>query len=214
MRSPARAPRPETPWTQQCIPAWQPLLTPRHIIIIFVVLGVVFLPIGVGLTISSNNVKEYTARYDDVCGDTQWNATNTCSVSITITEDLSPPIMVYYRLTNFHQNQRLYVKSRSGGPAAARRTRGHVRGSRAPCAPLCSRRPAGGTRGSGPQFLQGVHQRQERQDPVPLRPHRALNVQRLPTPRGARPQAPDNADAQTRSPLTTAPMATAPLRPL
>jgi hypothetical protein len=129
----------ESPWSQQSIPAWQPLLTARHIIIFFAVVGAVFIPVGVALLVSSNGVrlhstqrqgcgaafdganqvKEVTQRYDDACG----NQT-VCFVDVAITDDMSSPIMVYYELTNFHQNQRLYVKSRSGtAPRRTARTR-------------------------------------------------------------------------------------------
>jgi hypothetical protein len=34
-----------------------------------------------------------------------------CSVRFTIPADITPPVMLYYRLTNFFQNHRRYVKS-------------------------------------------------------------------------------------------------------
>lgn len=37
--------------------------------------------------------------------------TNVCILSITIPNDIKPPILFYYRLTNFYQNHRRYVKS-------------------------------------------------------------------------------------------------------
>ena len=35
-----------------------------------------------------------------------------CQVRIAIEEDIQPPVYFYYKLTNFYQNHRLYVKSR------------------------------------------------------------------------------------------------------
>ena len=40
------------------------------------------------------------------------NATRSC-FAVTISESLRPPVFVYYKLTNFYQNHRRYVKSRS-----------------------------------------------------------------------------------------------------
>lgn len=37
--------------------------------------------------------------------------TNVCILSINIPNDIKPPILFYYRLTNFYQNHRRYVKS-------------------------------------------------------------------------------------------------------
>ncbi|KAH0548173.1 hypothetical protein GP486_008106, partial [Trichoglossum hirsutum] len=37
--------------------------------------------------------------------------TTLCSITFTLPEDLKPPILLYYRLTNFYQNHRRYVKS-------------------------------------------------------------------------------------------------------
>jgi LEM3 (ligand-effect modulator 3) family / CDC50 family len=34
-----------------------------------------------------------------------------CQIRFTLPTDFAPPVMLYYRLTNFHQNHRRYVKS-------------------------------------------------------------------------------------------------------
>ncbi|KAL9014552.1 MAG: hypothetical protein Q9173_000807 [Seirophora scorigena] len=58
-------------------------------------------------------------------GVAQWKRTNTthtygnftvqdqpmCSIQLTIPHELHPPVFLYYRLTNFYQNHRRYVKS-------------------------------------------------------------------------------------------------------
>ena len=55
-------------------------------------------------------VVEIRARYDHICKDA--NKLN-CTVNINIDEDMSAPIYMYYELTNYYQNHRRYVKSRS-----------------------------------------------------------------------------------------------------
>lgn len=37
--------------------------------------------------------------------------TNTCYLQFNVPDDLKPPVLLYYRLTNFYQNHRRYVKS-------------------------------------------------------------------------------------------------------
>lgn len=37
--------------------------------------------------------------------------TNVCTIAFDIENDLHPPVLLYYRLTNFYQNHRRYVKS-------------------------------------------------------------------------------------------------------
>lgn len=51
-------------------------------------------------------VEDYTYEPQGVT-----NATNVCILSIDIPNDIQPPILFYYRLTNFYQNHRRYVKS-------------------------------------------------------------------------------------------------------
>lgn len=41
----------------------------------------------------------------------QQNNTNVCTLQFTLPNDIGPPVYLYYRLTNFYQNHRRYVKS-------------------------------------------------------------------------------------------------------
>lgn len=41
---------------QQKLPAWQPIMTPLKVVAIFVMIGVAFVPTGVTLLRTSNNV--------------------------------------------------------------------------------------------------------------------------------------------------------------
>lgn len=46
----------DTPFKQQRMTAWQPVLTPIKVILIFFVIGIVFIPVGVTLLDESNAV--------------------------------------------------------------------------------------------------------------------------------------------------------------
>jgi hypothetical protein len=61
---------------------------------------------------------ELRITYDDyhavnpICGINEtYNANRTCDLRFVVPEDLKPPILVYYELTNFHQNHRTYQES-------------------------------------------------------------------------------------------------------
>ena len=41
------------------------------------------------------------------------NDLNPCNVTLTVTERMRAPVYMYYKLTNYYQNHRRYVKSRS-----------------------------------------------------------------------------------------------------
>jgi len=107
--------RPEdSAFKQQRLKAWQPLLTPFWVITTFFAIGILFLILGSIIVKYSKDVVEIDTQYDNLCGPTLWNSNSTnCSISINITSDMTSPIFVYYKLTNFYQNHRRYVKSRS-----------------------------------------------------------------------------------------------------
>jgi hypothetical protein len=46
----------DTPFKQQRMTAWQPILTPIKVIAIFIVIGIIFVPVGVSLLESSKEV--------------------------------------------------------------------------------------------------------------------------------------------------------------
>lgn len=117
-------------FTQQELPACRPLLTPKLVIAVFFLLGLVFIPIGAIILVASASVVEQTYRYDDeqLCTgvahsgspdqrEEKLMAMNgeglTCTVDLTIDADMKPPIYFYYELHNYYQNHRRYVKSRS-----------------------------------------------------------------------------------------------------
>ena len=100
----------DTDFQQQRLRAWQPALTPRWVVTVFVVLGVLFIPIGGALLYAAGTVHEDSVRYDTLCAH---NSTLPCLVNLTLSHDLQLPVYVYYRLDNFYQNHRRYVSSYS-----------------------------------------------------------------------------------------------------
>ncbi|CAA9963888.1 hypothetical protein P3342_009739 [Pyrenophora teres f. teres] len=151
---------PNTAFRQQRLKAWQPILTPKTVLPLFFIVGVIFAPIGGLLLYASAQVQEISIDYTN-CNTTapqarldydpsqgndlepipasrvsakfsqsmktapQWGwareqynfssgvtqDTSVCILSIDIPNDIKPPILFYYRLTNFYQNHRRYVKS-------------------------------------------------------------------------------------------------------
>uniref|UniRef100_A0A8D3A6L2 Cell cycle control protein n=1 Tax=Scophthalmus maximus TaxID=52904 RepID=A0A8D3A6L2_SCOMX len=89
----AKSKKPDnTAFKQQRLPAWQPILTAGTVLPAFFVIGLIFIPIGIGLFVTSNNIREF-------------------EVTATPTRDTSN-VFMYYGLSNFYQNHRRYVKSR------------------------------------------------------------------------------------------------------
>jgi len=81
------------------------------VIITFILIGVVFIPVGVALLVASNQVVQVESLAYEKCPAGQ----SSCPI-VTINFqnlDMKPPIYMYYKLENFYQNHRRYVKSRS-----------------------------------------------------------------------------------------------------
>lgn len=51
-----------TAFKQQRLPAWQPILTAGTVLPAFFVIGLIFIPIGIGLYVTSNNIKEFEVQ--------------------------------------------------------------------------------------------------------------------------------------------------------
>ena len=125
----------DTPFSQQKLPAWQPILTAGTVLPAFFVIGIAFVAIGVGLLYFTNNIKEKEVPYTDCVNVLEADKNKTCheileppnspsitgkdlkgkckcEVKIELEEDWNKNIYLYYGLTNFYQNHRRYVKSR------------------------------------------------------------------------------------------------------
>ncbi|KAJ4841253.1 ALA-interacting subunit 3 [Turnera subulata] len=110
-------------FTQQELPACKPILTPRWVISAFMLVSIIFIPIGVASLFASRDVVEIIDRYETDCIPPQSRSdkvryiqtpgNKTCTRNLTVQKHMKQPIYVYYQLDNFYQNHRRYVKSRS-----------------------------------------------------------------------------------------------------
>ncbi|KAJ3275238.1 hypothetical protein HDV01_000965 [Terramyces sp. JEL0728] len=125
---PNESKKPEnTSFKQQRLKSWQPLLTPKSVIPAFFIIGLIFIPIGAVLYIASDNVHQTVFDYTNCNkanasfttptennGIHKWkfnSSTNECTIQFQVTKTINAPVYLYYRLTNFYQNNRKYVKS-------------------------------------------------------------------------------------------------------
>ncbi|KAL4711901.1 hypothetical protein ACJJTC_006070 [Scirpophaga incertulas] len=113
----------ESAFKQQRLPAWQPILTAGTVLPTFFVIGIAFIPVGIGLLYFSDEVKEnvtdytYCMKEDEniTCAEyikQNFMASCTCRINIELTEDFKGDVYFYYGLNNYYQNHRRYVKSR------------------------------------------------------------------------------------------------------
>ncbi|KDN61120.1 putative LEM3 family/CDC50 family protein [Colletotrichum sublineola] len=138
-----------TAFRQQRLKAWQPILTPKTVLPLFFIIGIIFAPIGGLLLYASAKVKEIRIDYTNCLteatenldamdskyistafkSDAQtknalWAVTDIevedgpitypakqCRIQFSIPEEMGPPVLFYYHLTNFYQNHRRYVAS-------------------------------------------------------------------------------------------------------
>lgn len=157
---------------QQRLRAWQPILTPRWVILSFILVGVIFVPIGLILNNESDQVVELSTKYDAGNGDGPCaipsdysgvpdvelsdggrlasngevsflsGGSKDCTITLTVKEKMEAPVFVYYELENFFQNHRRYVKSRSDAQLSGGTVESE--GSLADCDPLITSKPPHG----------------------------------------------------------------------
>ena len=95
-----------TAFKQQKLWAIKPSSTPYSAAAIFFTLSILFIAFGFPLYILSDNIQEISIRYDNCTA-------STCQLSINIPKTIPGPVFLYYELTNFYQNYRTYVRSKS-----------------------------------------------------------------------------------------------------
>ncbi|XP_032526839.2 cell cycle control protein 50A isoform X2 [Danaus plexippus] len=113
----------ESAFKQQRLPAWQPILTAGTVLPTFFVIGIAFIPVGIGLLYFSDEVKEHVIDYtyclkeDENITCAEFIRQNNmdpcaCQIPFNLTEDFKGDVYFYYGLSNYYQNHRRYVKSR------------------------------------------------------------------------------------------------------
>jgi hypothetical protein len=122
---PTKRPK-DTNFKQQKLPAWQPIMTAGTVLPLLFAIGIAFIPLGVGLLLTSNNVLEVIIDYTDetckpansvysTCLDFLKNNTGKscqCNIHFQLNDNFMGDVYMYYSLNNFYQNHRRYVKSR------------------------------------------------------------------------------------------------------
>jgi len=125
---------------QQTLPAWRPILTPKAVLPMFVVIGLIFIGIGSWLVVENNGVQEIDLDYtsceqmasgapaDELgtpCSALLGNFTDgyidhakpdhrcQCEKKFAISGFAGEATYLYYGLDGYYQNHRRYVDSRS-----------------------------------------------------------------------------------------------------
>lgn len=109
---------------QQNLPACKPTLTPGLVITTFLLIGVVFIPVGIICLHASDSVVEVVDRYDIECIPELYRSnkvayikdssiSKNCTRTMRVHSPMKAPIYVYYELENYYQNHRRYIKSKN-----------------------------------------------------------------------------------------------------
>lgn len=108
---------------QQKLPACKPVLTPAWVISVFLLVGFIFVPVGLFTLRASRSVVEIVDQYDAECVPEEFKGnkvsfikdssiSKNCTRYIKVHKKMIAPIYIYYQLDNYYQNHRRYVKSR------------------------------------------------------------------------------------------------------
>lgn len=111
---------------QQNLLAWMPIITPATFLPLLFIFGIVFVPVGAGLLLCHRNLKVFSVDYTHCRSVTEPNSTCyelvspttangplcDCSLPFYLPEDFNDQVFIYYKLNNYHQNHRLYARSR------------------------------------------------------------------------------------------------------
>jgi len=88
--------------------SWEPKVTWRSTITIYFLVGLFSLTYGLIIASVNSKIVEIETRYDTLCD----NVVD-CTLTITVPSIMKQPVFLYYGLTNFYQNHRLYLESLS-----------------------------------------------------------------------------------------------------
>nr|XP_055029045.1 cell cycle control protein 50B [Misgurnus anguillicaudatus] len=108
-----------TAFTQQRLPAWQPVLSAGIVIPGFLIIGLAFIGIGIALFLTSQTIQvvemDYTGdKTDSPCFPCTDSKTKNCTCEIKFSLDklVTGPVFFYYGLTNYYQSFRKYGVSK------------------------------------------------------------------------------------------------------
>ncbi|ODN00473.1 putative ALA-interacting subunit 4 [Orchesella cincta] len=123
----------KTKFSQQKLDGWEPIVTPKTIWKQLCVLGILITAMGVCMLVfdilhTSEIIIPYSSSTEcemvrkDIfqlnlrAADCKEKCTHVsdriCSTEFTVPFDMHTPVYIYYEITNFHQNHRLYTKSK------------------------------------------------------------------------------------------------------
>ncbi|CDI81485.1 LEM3 / CDC50 family protein, putative [Eimeria acervulina] len=97
---------------QQRMSAWEPLLTPRRILFVLFGVGLVFVVLGFVILLVNSGIVECKVNYTDMVGDLILKIDASTCTDTSITE-ITGDVLLYYELSNYFQNHRHFMKSRS-----------------------------------------------------------------------------------------------------
>lgn len=78
---------------QQTLPAWRPIPSFKSTMITFLVFGIIFLALGIVLFLMSNQIVEFTGRYDNA---SDCAIGSTCTIKFEVTTAVAGPVYFYY----------------------------------------------------------------------------------------------------------------------
>ena len=90
--------------------SWRPIPKIKSTVLCLEITGALFIVIGIIIFIFSKKIKQIEIRYDNN-KDCQIGVK--CDINFTIPKNMEKNVFVYYRLKNFYQNHRRYIKSKS-----------------------------------------------------------------------------------------------------
>jgi len=88
--------------------SWEPQVTWRSTITIYFLVGLFSLTYGLIIASVNSKIVEIETQYDTLCDNTV-----DCTLTINVPSIMKQPVFLYYGLTNFYQNHRLYLESLS-----------------------------------------------------------------------------------------------------
>jgi len=109
----------DTDFRQQRFDPWIPRITPMGVVLTYASFAIWGILVGIVAISASGAVVTTEMQYDNLApcavNLTGLNGTSEplqfCTVQLEIPNDMEPPIYIYYKLTDFYQNHRTFVKS-------------------------------------------------------------------------------------------------------